>query len=111
MLSSLGWEPLTGARMADIGPLVMPRQCTVPGEHRPSGTLLRLLRQQSAPGVAVGFFRWHTTEEPDESRPNPTVGLKPPKLGDKLVPVFTSEESAALAMPSSRRHVGARLGH
>jgi hypothetical protein len=33
------------------------------------------------------FFKWHATEDPDEQRPNPMVGLKPPKVGDKLVPV------------------------
>jgi integrase/recombinase XerD len=27
---------------------------------------------------------------------NPMAGLKPPKIGDKLVPVFTDEELAAL---------------
>ena len=35
------------------------------------------------------FFKWHATEDPDEQRPNPMAGLKPPKIGDKLVPVFT----------------------
>jgi integrase/recombinase XerD len=42
------------------------------------------------------FFKWHATEDPDEPRPNPMVGLKPPKIGDKLVPVFTDDELAAL---------------
>ena len=42
------------------------------------------------------FFKWHATEDPDEPRLNPMVGLKPPKIGDKLVPVFTDEELAAL---------------
>jgi integrase/recombinase XerD len=42
------------------------------------------------------FFRWHSTEDPDEQRPNPMVGLKPPKIGEKLVPVFTDDELAAL---------------
>jgi len=42
------------------------------------------------------FFRWHATEDPDEPRPNPMAGLKPPKIGDKLVPVFTGDELAAL---------------
>jgi site-specific recombinase XerD len=42
------------------------------------------------------FFRWHATEDPDEPRANPMACLKPPKIGDKLVPVFTDEELAAL---------------
>jgi integrase/recombinase XerD len=42
------------------------------------------------------FFKWHATEDPDEQRPNPMTGLKPPKIGDKLVPVFTDDELAAL---------------
>src|SRR5712691_3382944 len=42
------------------------------------------------------FFKWHATEDPDEPRPNPVVGLKPPKVGDKLVPVFTDDELAAI---------------
>lgn len=42
------------------------------------------------------FFKWHATEDPDEPRPNPMAGLKPPKVGDKLVPVFTEGELAAM---------------
>ena len=42
------------------------------------------------------FFKWHATEDPDEPRPNPMASLKPPKIGDKLVPVFTGDEMAAL---------------
>jgi site-specific recombinase XerD len=42
------------------------------------------------------FFKWHATEDPDEPRLNPMAGLKPPKIGDKLVPVFTDDEMAAL---------------
>jgi site-specific recombinase XerD len=42
------------------------------------------------------FFKWHATEDPDEQRPNPMAGLKPPKIGDKLVPVCTDGELAAL---------------
>ena len=41
------------------------------------------------------FFKWHATEDPDEPRPNPMANLKPPKVGDKLVPVFTEDELAA----------------
>ena len=41
------------------------------------------------------FFRWHATEDPDEPRPNPMASLKPPSR-DKLVPVFTDDELAAL---------------
>ena len=33
------------------------------------------------------FFKWHATEDPDEPRSNPVANLKPPKIGDKLVPV------------------------
>ncbi len=29
------------------------------------------------------FFKWHATEDPDEPRPNPVAGLRPPKVGDK----------------------------
>jgi integrase/recombinase XerD len=42
------------------------------------------------------FFKWLATEDPDEPRPNPMANLKPPKVGDKLVPVFTVDELAAL---------------
>jgi integrase len=42
------------------------------------------------------FFKWQATEDPDEPRPNPMLGLKPPKVSDKLVPVFTGDELAAL---------------
>ena len=42
------------------------------------------------------FFKWHATEDPDEPRPNPVANLKPPKVGDKLVAVFTEDELAGL---------------
>jgi site-specific recombinase XerD len=42
------------------------------------------------------FFRWFATEDPDEPRPNPMANLRPPRVGDKLVPVFTDEELAAM---------------
>jgi site-specific recombinase XerD len=42
------------------------------------------------------FFKWHATEDPDEPRSNPVANLKPPKIGDELVPVFTNGELAAL---------------
>lgn len=42
------------------------------------------------------FFKWHATEDPDEPRANPMASLKPPKIGDKLVPVFTDDEMAVL---------------
>jgi site-specific recombinase XerD len=42
------------------------------------------------------FFKWHATEDPGEPRPDPMAGLKPPKVADKLVPVFTDEELAAM---------------
>jgi integrase/recombinase XerD len=42
------------------------------------------------------FFKWHATEDPDEPRPNPMASLKPPKVADKLIPVFTEDELDAL---------------
>ena len=42
------------------------------------------------------FFKWHATEDPDDPRPNPMANLKPPKVAEKLVPVFTDDELAAL---------------
>jgi site-specific recombinase XerD len=42
------------------------------------------------------FFKWYATEDPDEPRANPMASLRPPKIGDKLVPVFTDGELAAL---------------
>ena len=66
------------------------------------------------------FFKWHATEDPDEPRANPMAGLKPPKIGDKLVPVFTADEVAALLgtckgggfpeSPRLRNHLGVQ-GH
>jgi site-specific recombinase XerD len=42
------------------------------------------------------FFKWYATEDPDEPRSNPMANLKPPKLGSKVVPVFTDDELTAL---------------
>lgn len=42
------------------------------------------------------FFKWYAAEDPDEPRPNVMTGLKPPKIGEKLVPVVTGDEIAAL---------------
>src|SRR5580692_10227026 len=42
------------------------------------------------------FFKWYATEDLDEPRPNPMANLKPPKIGDKLVPVFTGNELTAM---------------
>jgi integrase/recombinase XerD len=42
------------------------------------------------------FFMWHATEDRDEPRPNPVAGLRPAKVNDKLVPVFTEDELAAI---------------
>jgi len=42
------------------------------------------------------FFKWYSTEDPDEPRANVMANLKPPKIGDKLVPVLTAEELDAL---------------
>jgi site-specific recombinase XerD len=38
------------------------------------------------------FFKWHAAEDPDDPRPNPMAGLKPPKVDEQLVPVFTGDE-------------------
>jgi site-specific recombinase XerD len=54
------------------------------------------------------FFKWHATEDPDEPRANPVVGLKPPKVGDKLVPVFTEDELAAIL--ATCKAAGSRTG-
>lgn len=42
------------------------------------------------------FFRWFADEDPDVPRRNPMLGMKPPKVDEKLVPVFTEEELDAL---------------
>ncbi len=61
------------------------------------GRSLRLLTLCSNQFRALQqFFKWHATEDPDEPRSNPMASLKPPKVGDKLVPVFTGDEMAAL---------------
>ena len=81
----------------------------------PPGVLLARLawryRSEIAPATKAGavltaawwlfralqqFFKWHATEDPDEPRPNPVANLKPPKVGDKLIPVFTEDELAAM---------------
>jgi len=40
------------------------------------------------------FFKWYSE---DEELPNPMVRMKPPKVGEKVVPVFTTEELSALS--------------
>lgn len=42
------------------------------------------------------FFKWYATEDPDNPCPNIMAGLRPPKLDEKLVPVFTAAELDAL---------------
>lgn len=42
------------------------------------------------------FFRWYSKEDPDDPRPNIMLGMSPPKVDEKLVPVFTPEELDAL---------------
>ena len=42
------------------------------------------------------FFKWYSTEDPDEPRTNVMTNLKPPKIGDKLVPVLTADELGLL---------------
>ncbi|WP_121438340.1 tyrosine-type recombinase/integrase [Actinomadura pelletieri] len=39
------------------------------------------------------FFKWWST---DEEQPNPMAKLRPPAVGEKIVPVFTHEELAKL---------------
>lgn len=38
------------------------------------------------------FFKWYSTEDPDDPRPNIMLGMSPPKVDEKVVPVFTPEE-------------------
>lgn len=42
------------------------------------------------------FFKWYAAEDPADPRPNPMGGLKPPKVDESEVPVFTAAELAAL---------------
>jgi len=42
------------------------------------------------------FCKWHAAEDPGDPRPNPMAGLKPPKVDETEVPVFTAAELAAL---------------
>jgi integrase/recombinase XerD len=42
------------------------------------------------------FFKWHAAEDPDHPRRNPMAGLRPPKVDESEVPVFTEAELAAL---------------
>jgi site-specific recombinase XerD len=42
------------------------------------------------------FFKWLATEDPDDPRADPMAGMKPPKIDEKVVPVFTADELAAL---------------
>jgi len=42
------------------------------------------------------FFKWLSAEDPERPLPNPMAGLKPPKVDEKIVPVFTDSELAAL---------------
>jgi site-specific recombinase XerD len=54
------------------------------------------------------FFKWLSAEE---SMPNPMAGLKPPKIDQKVVPVFTDEELAALLATSKGRGFQERRDH
>jgi len=42
------------------------------------------------------FCKWYSAEDPDVPRRNPMAGMKPPKVDEDAVPVFTAEELAAL---------------
>jgi integrase/recombinase XerD len=44
------------------------------------------------------FFRWWSE---DEELPNPMAKLKPPKVGEKVVPIFTEDELAQLSKSSN----------
>ena len=51
------------------------------------------------------FFRWLADEE---ELPDPMAGLRAPKVTEKLVPVFTSEDLSALAKVYKGRSFGQR---
>jgi site-specific recombinase XerD len=57
------------------------------------------------------FFKWHAAEDPDRPRPNPMAGLKPPKIDEKIVPVFTDGELAALLATCKGAGFEARRDH
>jgi site-specific recombinase XerD len=57
------------------------------------------------------FFKWHATEDPADQRPNPMAGLRPPKVDDKVVPVFTAAELAALLATCKGGGYEARRDH
>jgi len=42
------------------------------------------------------FFRWYSTEDEAEPRPNPMAGMKPPAVTEDPVPLFTGDELARL---------------
>jgi len=42
------------------------------------------------------FFKWLAAED---ELPDPMAGLQPPRVTDKLVPVFTGQELTRLACP------------
>jgi len=49
------------------------------------------------------FFKWHSSEDPDEPRPNPMAGLKPPSIDENVVPVITGDQLAALELACRQR--------
>ena len=53
------------------------------------------------------FFKWWAAEE---ELPDPMARLRPPKVTDNLVPVFTSGELSALEKACAGRGVCAALG-
>ena len=54
------------------------------------------------------FFKWLAAED---ELPDPMAGLQPPRVTDKLVPVFTREELARLEWRAARDvHRGQRCG-
>jgi site-specific recombinase XerD len=57
------------------------------------------------------FFKWYATEDPADPRPNPMAGLRPPKVDDKVVPVFTEAELAALLATCKGGGFEARRDH
>lgn len=42
------------------------------------------------------FFRWYATEDEGDPRPSPMAGMKPPRVTDDPVPLFTAGELARL---------------
>ena len=77
------------------------RQWSEVGSDDVKGWLVFLLDSRYADGYVNNqyralqqFFRWYAEEE---ELPNPMAKMKPPKVGEKVVPVFTAEELSSLS--------------